>query len=433
MEVNKIMEENNVIKYRREFHKYPETGWREIRTSARIAEILQEIGFENIKVGKEALDISSIVGAVKLTEDEREIEMKRAVDQGADEKWVRKTEGYPGVVAEYETGKDGSVIGFRFDIDALPYDEPKEPGFKPFDQGYISVNNEKVHACGHDGHTAIGLGLAQEIINNKDILKGKIKLLFQPGEETFSGAESMTAKGNLDDVDYFVGMHIALCSDFVPMISKSIACGCSDFLSVRQIDVYYEGKPAHPCGASHEGKNALLAACTAALNLHSIAPHEEGLFRINVGEIHAGVCSNTIAPNAFLRVEYRGEKDSISQYAKHRVETIIDSAAKMYDLKYHIVDYGEVPTAKSDVELMEKVKNAAEKIDYYDNICWYANAGGSDDATVMMRKVQSNGGKSVYIGLGANVTEPAHNAKFDFDEDILNPAVELCLNIIKDI
>ncbi len=427
------METNNIIKYRREFHKYPEIGWREYRTTARIAEILQEIGFENIKVGKDAVDIYSIVDAVKLTEDECKYEMKRAVEQGANVNWVLKTEGYTGVVAEFNSGKKGPVIGFRFDIDALPYEEPKEIGFKPFDEGYISDNSKKVHACAHDGHTAIGLGLAEEIIKNKSNIKGKIKLFFQPAEETFSGAESIVAKGHLDDVDYFVGMHIAVSSNNLPLLSKSIACGCNDFLSVRQIDVYYEGKSAHPCGASHEGKNALLAACTAALNLHSIAPHEEGLFRVNVGEIHAGVVANTIAPNALMKVEYRGENENISKYAKSRVETIIDSAAKMYDLKYHIKDYGEVPTAKSDVEMMNKVREAAKKISYYEYICDYGNVSGSDDASVMMRKVQSNGGKSVYIGLGANVTEPVHNARFDFDEEILSPAVELCLNIIKDI
>lgn len=422
-----------IVQYRREFHKYAETGWREIRTSARIAEILHDIGFKNIKVGRDAVEIKAIVDAVKLTDDERKAEMKRAIEQGANEEWVNKADGYSGVVAEFDTGNDGPVIGFRFDIDALPYQEPKEIGFKPFDEGYISVMNEKVHACGHDGHTSIGLGLAEEIIKNRNNLKGRIKLFFEPAEETFSGAESIVAKGHLDDVDYFVSMHLAVTSDNILLKSRSIACGCSDFLSDRQIDVYYEGVSAHPCGASQDGKNALLAACTAALNLHSIAPHEEGLIRINVGEIHAGVCGNTIAPNALMRVEYRGESSNITEYAKNRVMTIIDSAAKMYDLKYHIVDYGEVPTAKSDLEMMNKVKSAAEKINYFNNICWHGNVGGSDDATVMMKKVQDNGGKSVYFGIGANVTEPVHNAKFDFDEDVLSPAVELCLNILKDM
>lgn len=115
-------------------------------------------------------------------------------------------------------------------------------------------------------------------------------------------------KGHLDDVMNFIAVHIALSAENKPLPSHTIACGCRDFLSDRQLDVYLEGKAAHPCGASQEGKNALLAACSAALNIHSIAPHEEGLCRVNVGEIHAGVCANTIAPNAMMRIEYRGQK-----------------------------------------------------------------------------------------------------------------------------
>jgi len=419
-----------IVGYRREFHKYAETGWHEIRTSARIAEILTGMGYENILVGEDAVDINAIVKAVRLTEEEKNLEMQRAVKQGANKEIVKKTHGYPGVVAEFDTGKKGPTIAFRADIDALPYQEPYEEGFRPFDEGYISVNNNTVHACGHDGHTAIILGLAEEIIRNKEKLNGKIKLIFQPAEETFSGAESIVSKGHLDHVDYFIGLHLALSGENKPLSSNTIACGCDDFLTDCQLDVCYEGVSAHPCGASQEGKNALLAACTAALNLHSIAPHEQGLFRVNVGEIHAGVCANTIAPNAFIRVEYRGENNQIAKYGRNRVMTIIESAASMYDLKYNVIDFGEVPTAKSDREVMDFVKKSAEKIDWFKKIYYIGNVGGTDDATVMMKAVQDKGGKATYLGLGTDVTEPVHNAKFDFDEDVLRAGVELCMNII---
>ncbi|SDK14365.1 amidohydrolase [Natronincola ferrireducens] len=424
---------DKIIKYRREFHKYPETGWKEIRTSARIAEILSQLGYENIKVGTEAVDINTIVEPVRLSEDERKKEIKRAISQGGNKDWIRKANGYPGVVAEIDTGNIGPTVAFRFDIDALVDTEPYESGHKPFDEEYISINPNSVHACGHDGHIAIGLGLAKEILKHKKSLRGKIKLLFQPAEETFSGAESMVTKGHLDDVDYFFSMHIGLSYENKPLPSKSIACGCCDFLSDRQLDVYFQGKAAHPCGASQEGKNTLLAACTAALNIHSIAPHEEGLFRVNVGEIHAGVCANTIPANALIRVEYRGENSNITNYGKNRVLTIIEAAAKMYELTYKIVDYGEVPTAKSDKEMIDIVKKSAKKVSWFENIYDYGNVGGTDDATVMMKKVQDHGGKAVYIGLGADVTEPLHNPKFDFDENVLIAATNLFVNILKDI
>ncbi len=428
---NKQLED--AIAYRREFHKYPEIGWKEIRTSARIAEILTDMGFEEIYMGKDAVDIDAIIEPVRLSEEERNVEMERAIRQGANEIFVRRTNGYPGVVAVFDTKVDGPTIAFRADIDALPYEEPEIKGYRPYDEGYISINKGAVHACGHDGHTAIILGLAEEIMKNKKELKGKIKLLFQPAEETFSGAESVVSKGHLDDVDYFVGIHLAISAENKPLTSNTIACGCDDFLSDCQLDVHYEGKSAHPAGASQEGKNALLAACTAALNLHSIAPHEEGLFRINVGEVHAGVAANTIAPNALVRVEYRGENNEIASYGRKRVMTIIDAAANMYDLKCNIVDYGEVPTAKSDREIMDIVKQSAEKVEWFRKIHYVGNVGGTDDATVMMKKVQENGGKATYIGLGTNVTAPVHNANFDFDEEVIPASIKLLSNLVRSL
>jgi len=304
-----------IIGYRREFHKYPELGWREIRTTARIAEILDELGFDNLKVGPDAVDTNAILEIIRLKNDEKREEMDRAINQGADTGWVEKTKGYPGVVAEFDSGLEGPVVAFRFDIDALPDMEPSIKGYRPFDENFISQNENVVHACGHDGHIAIGLGLAEKIMSNKEKLKGKVKLLFQPAEEYYSGADSMVAKGYLDDVDYLFTMHIGLSYEGKPLPSHSIVGGCNDFLSCNQYDVYFEGVSAHPCGASQEGKNALLAACTAALNIHAIAPHEEGLLRVNVGEIHAGTSPNTIAPNALIKIEFRGENNNISKYA----------------------------------------------------------------------------------------------------------------------
>ena len=101
-------------------------------------------------------------------------------------------------------------------------------------------------------------------------------------------------------MNYFIAMHVALSAENRPLPSHTICCGCKDFLSDRELDVTFHGRAAHPCGAAQEGKNALLAACSAALNIHAIAPHEEGLCRVNVGELHAGVAPNTIAPNACL-------------------------------------------------------------------------------------------------------------------------------------
>ena len=423
---------NQLTEYRREFHKYPENGWREFRTSARVAEILTGMGYD-VAMGPDVIEPGSVGEPERLSEEQIRQEMERAVRQGADPAFVKRTQGWPGVMAVLDTGREGPVSAMRFEMDCLPYDEPQRPGYRPCDEGYLSCNPQSVHACGHDGHTAIGLGIAAELMKRKGELKGKIKLFFQPAEETFYGAQSIVDKGHLDDVMKFIAVHIALSAENKPLPSHTVACGCRDFLSDRQLDVYLEGKAAHPCGASQEGKNALLAACSAALNIHSIAPHEEGLCRVNVGEIHAGVCANTIAPDAMMRIEYRGQKPAISEYAGQRIFDILEGTAKAYDLKYHYVDYGEVPAGASDYAMMEVVQRAAKKVPWFQTVYFEGNVGGTDDAAVMLTKVQQNGGIGSYVGIGADTTGPVHNPEFDFDEDCLQAAMELCVYALEEL
>ena len=414
---------NQFIEYRREFHHYPELGWREMRTSARVAEILEGMGYRCL-MGDEVVKVESIDFEM-LSDEEKKAEMERAVAQGANPDYVKRTNGYPGVICELDTGKEGPVTAFRFDIDCLPYDEPQKEGFRPFDEGYISCNAGCVHACGHDAHTAIGLGLAYELMQRKDKLKGKMRIIFQPAEETYNGAHSIVDKGHLDDVKNFISVHMALTAEGWPLPSNTIACGCKDFLSDDQIDVTFHGKAAHPCGASQEGKNALLAACTAALNLHAIAPHEEGLCRVNVGILNAGVVANTIAPNAFMSVEYRGQTRTIADYARKRVFDILDGAAKAYDMEYTYVDFGEIPAAKSSDEIMEVVERAAKKVSWFEKVYFEGNVGGTDDASVMINKVQDNGGIATYVGIGCDTTQTLHNAEFELDENSIPAAIEM--------
>ncbi|MGN0715362.1 MAG: amidohydrolase [Anaerovoracaceae bacterium] len=418
--------------YRREFHKYPENGWREIRTSARIAEILTDMGYTCL-MGPDVVNVDSVIHLVRPDEEEMAEVMKRAVEQGADPAFVEKTRGIPGVIAELDTGKEGPVTAFRFDIDCLPYDEPKKEGYRPYDEDYASCNPESVHACGHDAHTAMGLGIAEGILKKKAAYRGKIRLIFQPAEETFCGAISIVDKGYLDDVDNFLAMHVALSAENKPLPSHTVACGCKDFLSDRQLDITFHGRAAHPCGASQEGKNALLAACSAALNLHAIAPHEQGLTRVNVGELHAGIAPNTIAPNAFMVVEYRGETPDICAYLEERVFDILDGSAKAYGMEYTYDDYGEVPAGKSDDAMMDVVRRAVVKVPWFEKIYFEGNVGGTDDAAVMMTRVQKNGGKGAYIGIGTNTTQPVHNAEFDIDEDCIDAAIDLCLNALDEL
>lgn len=422
---------NEFIKYRREFHHFPELGWREIRTSARVAEILEGMGYSCL-MGDQVVNTDTISFEM-LSAEEKQKEMERAVNQGAKPEYVERTGGYPGVIAELDTGREGPVTAFRFDIDCLPYQEPEKDGFRPYDEGYISCNRDRVHACGHDAHTAIGLGLARALLDQQDRLCGKIRIIFQPAEERYNGAQSIVDKGHLDDVKNFISVHMALTAEGWPLPSNTIACGCKDFLSDDQLDITFHGKAAHPCGASQEGKNALLAACSAALNIHSIAPHEEGLCRVNVGILNAGVAVNTIAPNAFMSVEYRGQTQTITKYARKRVFDILDGAAKAYDITYTCDDLGEIPAGQSDDAMMEVIERAAKKVPWFEKIYFEGNVGGTDDASVMMNKVQENGGIATYAGIGCDTTQPLHNPEFDLDEDSIPAAIQMLTYAVEEL
>ncbi len=422
---------NDIVKNRREFHKYPEKSWDEIRTSARIAEILAGYGVKNIFMGSEAVNKDTLKYPIELSEHRRVENMKRAVSQGADEEYVKRTEGYPGVVAVIDTEKSGPTFALRFDIDGLPYAEECSKDSPASTEGYRSVNYSCTHACGHDAHTAIGLELARRIMENIDEYSGQIRLIFQPAEETTLGARSIVDKGHLNNVDYFLAVHLALSAENVPLPSHTVACGVKDFMSCRQIDVTFHGKAAHPCGAAQEGKNAILAACCAALNLHSIAHHEKGLCRVNVGKIQGGVCTNTIAPECTIELEYRGQYREITEYLEKRVFNILDGSALAYDLTYSYVDHGEVPAGQSDDELMNVVYMAAEDVPWFEKIYMEGNLGGTDDAAVMMNKVQEQGGVGTYIGIGTDVSNPLHNPGFDFDETCLTASADLLEKTIK--
>ncbi len=95
----------------------------------------------------------------------------------------------------------GPVVGLRFDIDAVDINECQDPGHRPVREGFVSINDDAAHACGHDGHAAVGLGVAEVLMAVRDEIEGTVKLVFQPAEEGVRGAKAMVSAGVVDDVD----------------------------------------------------------------------------------------------------------------------------------------------------------------------------------------------------------------------------------------
>lgn len=410
--------EDKVIEYRRSFHKYPEPGWTEFRTASVVVDTLQNLGYE-VKYGKDAVTKEDMMGVP--SDEELAIFMERAVSQGANPEIVKNMEGgLTGVIAELKCG-EGPTFAFRFDMDSNDIDEAKDDKHRPYREGFSSVNEKAMHACGHDGHTAMGLGLAEVLSNMKDDIKGTIRLIFQPGEEGVRGARAMVSAGAVDGVDYIIGAHIGFQSKKV----GDIICGTEGFLATTKLDIKFKGIPAHAAAAPEEGRNALLAAATTAINLHAITRHGKGTSRINVGILNAGQGRNVIPPNAILKIETRGLTSEIDDFMHESARRVVEGAAKMYDVDYDIKIVGGTKSGYSSPEMIQIIKEVAQEMDYFKNITENSDFGAAEDYSHFMSIVQQNGGIGTYLQIGANMTAGHHDFYFDFDESVLASGVEL--------
>ena len=180
---NEINDE--IVRLRRDFHKYPELGFTEFRTASLIARKLKDIGCE-IKIGREIMDDESRMALPSAQVLKKE--MERAAAQGGDAEFLKHVkDGFPAVAAVISNGK-GPVIAFRVDIDALPVQESFDKKHFPFKKGFASVNDGVMHSCGHDAHAVTGLGVAEVLMKLKDKIHGTVKIIFQPAEELICGA-----------------------------------------------------------------------------------------------------------------------------------------------------------------------------------------------------------------------------------------------------
>lgn len=293
---------------RRDFHKYAEPGWFEMRTSSIIARKLTELGYE-VLVGDQVCKKDSRMGVP--SEEKLEEQYERAVAQGADPEFVKYTKGgMTGVIGILRCG-EGPTVAMRFDIDALGVFEEHDPSHRPAKEGFNSVNEGFMHACGHDGHATIGLGVAKVLMSIKDQLHGTVKLIFQPAEEGVRGAKSIVDNGHLDGVDYLIGSHVTNKKEDDPAV---VIPGSYGSLATTKYDVIFHGKSAHAGGSPEVGRNVMLAVGTAILNLYAIPRHSGGVSRVNVGTVVAGSGRNVIADEAKMEIEVRGETTEINEY-----------------------------------------------------------------------------------------------------------------------
>ena len=415
----------DMIKDRRYFHSHPETGWFTFFTTAVLAKRLSELGYE-VKLGEEVVKSDARLGVGSKEQCQKAIERAKSLLNPDEAKYLEcMKDGLTGLTAFIDTKRPGKFSAFRFDIDSVDVTESAEATHRPCKEGFGSDIAGITHACGHDGHMAMGLALAKLIAKNLDDFNGKFKFIFQTAEEGTRGAVAMEAAGVLEGIEYLLGGHIG----FQVETNGGIVCGTNKRLATSKFDVHITGRSAHAAGAPEEGANALLAASQMALNMHGITRHAKGVTRINVGVLRAGEGRNVIAPNGYLACETRGEDTNLNEFMYKKCMDIVKGVSEIYDVESKVVMTGGTSGANSDKEVTEIFYEAAKESPFIDDdkIVKELDFGACEDFAHFMRALQDRGAKSGYMMIGTNLKAGHHNSKFDFDEECLVAGVDIYL------
>lgn len=382
-EALKIKDET--IALRRDFHRHPELGLQERRTSGIVVEYLRKLGME--------------------------------VSTGIAE---------TGVVALLRGQSDSPVLLMRFDMDALPIQE--ETGLD-----FVSENPGVMHACGHDGHMSVGLSVARLLAEHKAVLPGTIKFVFQPAEEGAGGAEKMVAEGVLENPqpDYAIAMHVwnQKPLGWYGLKSGPIMAGAEIF------SVKVTGRGGH--GASpHNTIDPVVAAAQIVTSLQmiiarNISPLDSAV--VTVGSINAGTAFNIIPQVATIQGTIRTFEQEILEKVKERLETIVTYTAEAMGCKAELEIKKVTYPVTNNPGVTHVMENAVEGIDPQAEIDRSFLTMGSEDFSFFMQDVP---GCFMMVG-SANPDKGMHydhhHPKFNFDEDCLPFAVAILAQGAMDI
>ena len=371
-----------LIEIRRTIHMHPELGFEEVETSRLVAEWLERFGFR-----------------------------------------VRKGVATTGVIGVLPGKKPGKTVAIRADMDALPMEEARPVP-------YASKIKGKMHACGHDAHVAMLLGVAKFFSSIPDQVKGNIKWIFQPAEEGGGGGRLMVEEGALEDpkVDAIFGTHVfpLLPSGMVGYYERE-GLAASDRFSVKIIGKGGHGAFPHLC------KDPVLAAGHFITQVHSIVsrninPIESAV--ITIGKVSGGTASNIIPDEVELVGTVRSLTPQVQEELKRRIEEVARGIAQSFDMDYRYdFEYG-YPMLINDPEMVKLAARACAKGVGEENVVAVKPSMGGEDFSYYLQKVPG-----AFFRLGnrneaKGTTHPYHSSFFDVDEDILPLGVEMFVRII---
>lgn len=354
---------------RRHFHMHPELSLEEYETTEFIAKELDKIG----------------VPYERLTET--------------------------GLIATIEGKHPGKTVALRSDMDALNVTQKNEVPYKSLYEG-------KMHACGHDAHTAILLGAAHILKDLKDTFSGTVKLVFQPAEEVAAGAKALIEAGDwYDKVDNFFGAHVwsGLEAGKVS-VEAGQRMAAADFFKIKVI-----GKSGHG-SMPHQTHDAVVAASAIVMNLQTIVSREYNpldALVVTVGSIHSGNRFNVISGSAELEGTVRYFTHEIAAAIEDSMRRIVESTAAMYRCEAQL-EYFYVTPPLINEEASSAIAHEAALVTHgEENIVLQEKTTGGEDYAYFLKEKP---GCFAFIGTKnpEKKTDFAHhNENFDVDEDAL--------------
>jgi aminobenzoyl-glutamate utilization protein A len=391
-----------LIEQRRTFHALPELGWQEVQTTAAIVSDLTEAGYEVVS-GPEFLG-----HVVRLGMSDNPI----------------PGEGDTGCMALFDTGRPGPTVCMRVDIDALPISEAGG-NHAPAAQGFASKNKGIMHACGHDGHAAIGLATARLLRPYLKTGIGRLKLLFQPAEEGGRGGRAVAEAGWMDDVELFFAIHLGLGAP-----SDSAAFAVHGILANARYDVLLKGRASHAGKTPEGGRSELVAACQAVLGLHTLAQSSKPGIRVNVGLMQAGTAVNIVPEEARFTFEMRAQETEDLEALEVRCCAFIQATAQAHGVECVLSPGGGAAGHSNPASIAEWAEGVNTTTGAFGNIMPDFFFGASEDAATLAHQVTQRGGTAGIFVLGADLADDHHTPHFDFDEGALAKSVLLCGGLI---
>lgn len=373
---------DTVIALRRDFHQHPELSWQENRTQEKVLARLRELGLDDVRP-------------------------------------IAKT----GATALVKGTKPGPCVLWRADMDALPVPEKSNLPF-------ASKTEDVMHACGHDTHMAIALGLAEVMQRRREQLAGSVRFVFQPAEEAAGGAQACVADGVLESprVSTALGLHI---SADIPIGMINVAPG-PFFAAPTAFRVVITGRGGH-AAAPHQSVDAVVVAAHAIVALQtvvsrSIAPSDTGV--LTVGKVTSGFRGNVIAESATLSGTIRSYTQLVRETMIARTEEVLAGVCAAFGAEFTFDHNTSCPPLVNDVEVTEFVRKQA--VSYFGpNMIVAAPTMGAEDMSVFLEERPG-----CYFWLGARneakgIAGRHHDPAFAIDEDALAIGVEFATRLIE--